>query len=126
MRTTSFEQTLPDEGFAQKKLDIFLSPLFRWQRLQEHHDLLEIHLSQLVGPLHEECCTYVKMEGRKPVFFGLRKVSESLGRCHQSTYQVCIPHPYCVLDRDFTHEQAIHPSEAELYELDALVLQMLG
>lgn len=42
------EETLPDEGFAEKELDILLVPAPGWQSLQKHHDLLEFHLEQLV------------------------------------------------------------------------------
>lgn len=42
------EETLPDEGLAEKELDVFLVPAAGWQGLQEHHNLLEIHLEQLV------------------------------------------------------------------------------
>lgn len=52
MRLTVFEQALPDECFTQQELNVFLRPTLSWQSLQEHHDLLEVHLAELVGPLH--------------------------------------------------------------------------
>jgi hypothetical protein len=75
VRTTPFEQALPYERFAQQQLNVLLGPLLSRQRLQEHHDFLEIHLAQLVRPLDEECCAYVKMEGRESIFLSLRHVS---------------------------------------------------
>ena len=41
-------------------------------------------------------------------------------------YKIRIPHPYCVLDTDLAHQKAIHPSEAELNELDSFPLHVLG
>jgi hypothetical protein len=38
------EETLPDECLAEKKLNVFLIPSTSGQSLQEHHDLLEVHL----------------------------------------------------------------------------------
>lgn len=62
MGLTSLEQTLPDESLAQQKLDILLRPLFGGERLQEHHDFLEIHALELIRPLHQEGCTDVEVE----------------------------------------------------------------
>jgi hypothetical protein len=56
------EETLPDEGFAEEKLNVFLIPAASRQSLQEHHDLLEVHLQQLIGPFDQESSTDIKME----------------------------------------------------------------
>lgn len=37
----------------------------------EHHRLLEIHLSQLIGPFDEKRGADIKVKGRKTIFFGL-------------------------------------------------------
>ena len=39
------EQALPDERLAEQKFDVFFCPALSWQSLQEHHDLLEVHLA---------------------------------------------------------------------------------
>lgn len=52
MRLTILEQALPDECLAQQEFDVLLRPTLSWKRLQEHHDLLKIHLAELVGPFH--------------------------------------------------------------------------
>lgn len=58
----TLEQALPDEGLAEQEFNVFLCPGFRWQRLQEHHDLLEIHAKQLVRPFDQEGCADIQME----------------------------------------------------------------
>lgn len=62
MRLGAAEKTLPYESFAQQKFDVFLSPVPRGEGLQEHHNFLEVHLQQLVGPLDQECCADVEVE----------------------------------------------------------------
>jgi hypothetical protein len=42
------EQALPDESLAEQKFNVFLRSTLSWQSLQEHHDLLEVHLAQLI------------------------------------------------------------------------------
>ena len=42
--TTPLEETLPNECLAEEQLNILLGPLLCGERLQEHHDLLEVHL----------------------------------------------------------------------------------
>lgn len=39
-------------------------------------------------------------------------------------HQIRVPHSDGILDRNLAHEQTVHPAKAELYELDAFVLQM--
>jgi hypothetical protein len=75
MRTTPSEQALPYECFAEEQLDVFLGPLPCWQGLQEHHDFLKVHFSELVGPFDEEGGADVEMERGEPIFFGLQVVS---------------------------------------------------
>lgn len=62
MRLTSLEKALPDERLAKQQLHVLLCPVPGRQRLQEHHDLLEVHLLQLVGPFDQECGADVEME----------------------------------------------------------------
>lgn len=62
MSAAALEQTLPYECFAEQELDIFFGPLPSGQRLQEHHNLLKVHLSELIGPLDEEGSADVEME----------------------------------------------------------------
>lgn len=71
VRLAVLEQTLPDKGLAQQELDVFLRPTLSRQSLQEHHDLLEIHLAELVGPLDQESSAYVEVEGGEALIFGL-------------------------------------------------------
>ena len=107
MRLTTFEQALPDERFAQKELDVLLGPILSWQRLQEHHDLLEIHSLELVGPLDEESGADVEVEFGEALVFGLKVyigkrviISEDeIGLA----YKVCVPHANRVLNTDFAH-----------------------
>lgn len=63
MRAAPLEQTLPDEGLAEKELYVLLRPLLGRERLQEHHHFLKVHFAELVGPFDEEGCAYVEMEG---------------------------------------------------------------
>ena len=42
--TTPLEETLPNECLAEEQLNILLGPLLCGERLQEHHDFLEVHL----------------------------------------------------------------------------------
>ena len=65
------EETLPDEGFAEKKLDIFLVPAASRKSLQEHHNLLEVHLEQLIGPFDQESSADVEMEVGESLILGL-------------------------------------------------------
>ena len=51
MGRRTLEETLPDVGLAEKQLNVLFGPFARWQRLEKHHDLLKVHLDQLVGPL---------------------------------------------------------------------------
>ena len=80
MRLAALEQALPDEGLAQKHLDVFLRPLGGWQGLQEHHDFLEIHSLQLVAPFHEEGGAHVEVEGCEALVFGLVLWLEIIGK----------------------------------------------
>lgn len=59
MRLTVLEQALPDECLAQQEFDVLLRPALSWKRLQEHHDLLKVHLAEFVGPFHQESGAYV-------------------------------------------------------------------
>jgi len=52
MRLTVLEQALPDKRLAQQELDVLLRPALSRKRLQEHHDFLEVHLAEFVGPFH--------------------------------------------------------------------------
>jgi hypothetical protein len=69
------EETLPDEGFAEEKLNILLIPASSRQSLQEHHNLLEVHLEQLVGPFDQESSADIKMEVGESLVLGLLTVS---------------------------------------------------
>ena len=59
MCLTILEQALPDECLAQQEFNVLLRPTLSWKCLQEHHDLLEIHFAELVGPFDEEGGAYV-------------------------------------------------------------------
>ena len=65
------EETLPDECFTEEEFDILLGPALGQERLQEHHDLLKIHLEQFRRPLYEKGRTHIEMELRKALFLGL-------------------------------------------------------
>jgi hypothetical protein len=62
MRTAPSEQTLPNEGLAKQQLDILLRPVTCRQRLQKHHDFLEVHFDELVGPFDEKGGANVEVE----------------------------------------------------------------
>lgn len=72
MRRRAFEQTLPDVRLAEEQLNVLFRPFAGGERLQEHHDLLKIHLDELVGPFHQEGSTNVEMKFREAIFFSLR------------------------------------------------------
>ena len=80
MRLTPLEQTLPNERLTQKQLDVLLRPAPRRQSLQEHHDLLEVHALQLLGPFDEEGGADVEVEGGEAVRLTLRN------SCQQELY----------------------------------------
>ena len=71
MRLTPLEQTLPNKRLAQQQLDVLFRPVARRQRLQEHHDLLEVHALEFVGPFDEEGGADVEVEGAETLVFGL-------------------------------------------------------
>lgn len=54
MSLAPLKQTLPDERLTQQQFDILFRPAPRRQRLQKHHDLLKVHLEQLIRPFDEE------------------------------------------------------------------------
>lgn len=87
---------------------------------------LKVHLDQLIRPFDQECGTDVEMKSRKALLLGLNSSA-----CVQTTknaiaYHVRIPHANRVLDAHFPHEQAIHPSEAELHELYTFLFEVFG
>lgn len=57
---------------------------------------------------------------------GANGKGKSQTKKERRTYEVGVPHADNVLDAYFTHEEAVHPAKAELDELDALVLEVLG
>ncbi len=65
------KQALPYKGFAQQQFDILLSPVSSGKRLKKHHDLLEVHLDQLVGPLDQEGRADVQVELGEALLLGL-------------------------------------------------------
>lgn len=71
MRRRTFEEALPDECLAQKQLDVLFCPSLRGEALKKHHDLLEVHIEELVGPLHKKGRTHVQMELREALLFSL-------------------------------------------------------
>ena len=71
MRRRASKQTLPDVRLGKEHLDVLLAPVLGGQALQEHHDFLEIHLNELIGPFHEEGGADVEVEFRESLFFGL-------------------------------------------------------
>ena len=62
MRRRPLEQALPDVGLAEQELNVLLGPLARRQGLEKHHDLLEVHLDELVGPFDEKGGADVEVE----------------------------------------------------------------
>lgn len=49
------------------------------------------------------------------------------GTAHETeTHKVGIPHAHDVLDAQLAHEEAVHPPERKLDELDAFLLEMCG
>jgi hypothetical protein len=66
------------------------------------------------------------MELRKAIFFSLENVSLQQKHASSWAHQVCIPHSYHTPDTQLSHQQAIHPSKAELHVLDAFTFEMFG
>lgn len=64
-------EALPDEGLAKEQLNVLFRPVLGGQALQEHHDFLEIHLDELVGPLDKQRGADVEMKLGKALLFGL-------------------------------------------------------
>jgi hypothetical protein len=83
VRLAVLEQALPDERLAEQKFNVFLCPALSWQSLQEHHDLLEVHLAQLVRPLDQESCAYVEVESREALIF--RLLVDIVSKCSDSS-----------------------------------------
>lgn len=48
MRLTASKQAFPNKGFTQQQLNVLFCPIFGRQRLQKHHDALEIHSDEFV------------------------------------------------------------------------------
>jgi hypothetical protein len=71
MRTAPSEETLPDKCFAQEQLNVLLCPVTSRQRLQKHHDFLEVHFNELVGPFDEKSGANVEVEIGEATIFGL-------------------------------------------------------
>lgn len=67
----ALEQALPYIRLAEEQLDVLLGPVARREGLQEHHDLLEVHLEELVGPLDQEGGADVEVELGEAVLLGL-------------------------------------------------------
>ena len=66
-------QRLPDESLTKEKLNIFLGPIASGEGLQKHHNLLEVHLQQLIGPFDQERGTYIQVKLREPLLFSLKR-----------------------------------------------------
>ena len=71
MRRRAFEETLPNEGLTQEQLDVFFCPSLGGKTLKKHHNLLKIHVEELVGPFHKKGRTYVQMELGEALLFSL-------------------------------------------------------
>lgn len=78
MRLTPLEQTLPNKRLTQQQLHILLSPLLRRQTLQEHHNLLKLHLTEFLGPFDEKGGADVEVEFRETLVFCLLSHQSSL------------------------------------------------
>ena len=55
--------------------------------------------------------------GPRPVVITQPKLDPATIR-QIKTYEVGVPHPYSILDTNLPHQEAVHPSERELHELD--------
>lgn len=71
MRSRTLEKTLPDECFTQEQLNILFCPALGGKTLKKHHNLLKIHVEELIGPLHKKGRTHVQMEFGEALLFGL-------------------------------------------------------
>ncbi|KAL3952957.1 hypothetical protein ACCO45_012900 [Purpureocillium lilacinum] len=117
VRGRALVKALPDEGsLAEEQLNVLFRPGLGGQALQEHHDLLKVHLDELVGPLDEQGGAHVEVELGEALLLGLGEGGKIDG----------VPHADGVLDADLSHQQAVHPAEAKLDKLHALLLQVLG
>lgn len=74
MRRRALKQALPDVGLAQQQLNVLFGPVARGQRLQKHHDLLEVHATQLARPFDQKGGADVQVEFGEAVFFSLDSV----------------------------------------------------
>mmetsp|Transcript_125008 Transcript_125008/g.353844 ORF Transcript_125008/g.353844 Transcript_125008/m.353844 type:complete len:203 (+) Transcript_125008:23-631(+) len=99
------EQALQHEGLREERLDLLGAPLPRRELLHEQHQLLEVHLFQLRRPVDEEHGAHVDVEGGEALG-GLRDVG--------------VPEPDDARERELAHQQAVHPAEGELQEVEAL------
>ena len=52
------------------------------------------------------------------------RISDTETGQDERTHQIGIPHPNGILHADLAHQQAVHPPERELHELDVLGFQM--
>ena len=71
MRRRALEEALPDEGFTQEQLNVLFCPSLGGKTLKKHHDLLEVHVEELIRPFHKKGRTYVQMELGEALLFSL-------------------------------------------------------
>lgn len=77
VRGRALVEALPDEGLAEEQLNVLFRPGLGGQALQEHHDLLKVHLDELVGPLDEQGGAHVEVELGEALLLGLGEGGEN-------------------------------------------------
>lgn len=102
------KQSAEHEGLTQEHFNFGLAPISRWDILHEGEQLFKIHGLQLGTELAQKCRTHIDVKILKAIFGN-----------------VGIPQPDDTLEIEFPQQQAIHPFEGKLDELNAHIRQVL-
>lgn len=104
------EHRLQPVSFGQEHRDVVIGPMERRQVLQEHHQALEVSFAfKLAREAKEEGDGDVKMEVGEAVFLG----------------QVGVPKADDATERQFAHQEVVHPAEGELQVLHLVAGQVI-
>ena len=107
----SAEERGEDVGLGEEHLDVAVAPAPGGEGLQEDEEFLHAHLAKLFGEAAQKGSTNVRM-----------KIFKAVGPFGQAR----VPQPHNGAERELAHQEAVHPSERELQELDALFRQVVG
>ena len=111
MRRRPLEQTLPDISLAQQQLNVLLGPLARGQRLEKHHNLLEIQrqvaaLRDLTARIDNTLAKHLEKESVEFIQFSfrwmncllMREISVKNTIRMWDTYMLCLTLTHCRID----------------------------